>query len=159
MHAELMPYFVLLMHQSLSLNGTILLLRHWSVMLLFQPTFLFGCRIRRADLSARKRSSQHHLRKPASGSPGLPLLVGVTGRDGGPQPGRQPACGRGAGALPAHRRAADHRQAACDESPSQINFENRSDLILQSIQMLSSEIKNPILKRFNKSKYRRSYKT
>ena len=29
----------------------------------------------------------------------------------------------------------------------QINFENRSDLILQSIQMLSSEIKNPILKK------------
>lgn len=29
----------------------------------------------------------------------------------------------------------------------QINFENRSDLILQSIQMLSNEIKNPILKK------------
>lgn len=29
----------------------------------------------------------------------------------------------------------------------QINFENKSDLILQSIQMLSSEIKNPILKK------------
>ncbi|MBF7071296.1 MerR family transcriptional regulator [Aliarcobacter butzleri] len=28
-----------------------------------------------------------------------------------------------------------------------INFENRSDLILQSIQMLSNEIKNPILKK------------
>ncbi|MFX4231778.1 MerR family transcriptional regulator [Aliarcobacter butzleri] len=29
----------------------------------------------------------------------------------------------------------------------EINFENRSDLILQSIQMLSNEIKNPILKK------------
>ncbi|MFY4821515.1 MerR family transcriptional regulator [Aliarcobacter butzleri] len=29
----------------------------------------------------------------------------------------------------------------------QINFENRSDLILQSIQILSNEIKNPILKK------------
>ncbi|MFY4741874.1 MerR family transcriptional regulator [Aliarcobacter butzleri] len=29
----------------------------------------------------------------------------------------------------------------------QINFKNRSDLILQSIQMLSNEIKNPILKK------------
>ncbi|MCT7615147.1 MerR family transcriptional regulator [Aliarcobacter butzleri] len=29
----------------------------------------------------------------------------------------------------------------------QINFENRSDLILQSIQMLSNEIKNPVLKK------------